>query len=248
MAGRGSWVGVGSPVSQLRAGPSERELERLEEEISEQLGGAVEPAPAEPMPPARANVPAEAALIEIIAPSEAAPEPSPSAPPPPWYARHARKLIAATGAAVLAVTYSAWKVPTEAPRRIQPQPAIPEAAVPATAAPATPPATAAPATPAPAAPPPVQSPPPRTASRASPPPPPAVAAPSGPRPPSVTHTQREPAPASTAPAAAGPAAAAPATAAPVPAPAAPPAATPSDCPDAVAALGLCASQARKGGK
>lgn len=244
---------MGSPVTQLRAGPSERELERLEEEISEQLGGTVEisPAPAEPARFARPNVPVEAALLEVIAPSEAAPAPSEAAPrpstsaPPPWYARHARKLIAAAGAAVLIVSYTAWKVPADAPRRIQPQPAIPQASVPATAAPA-----ARPATPAPAAPPPVQAPPsaPRAAvSRASPPPAPTVAAPStGPRPPSVTHTQREPAPARAAPAAAAPATAAPAAAAP--AKAAPPVAAPVDCPDAVVALGLCASQARKGGK
>lgn len=231
-------MGVGSPVSQSRACPSERELERLEEEISEQLGSTVEisAAPAEPTLFAQPNVPAEVALLEVVASA-----------PPPWYARHARKLIAAAGAAVLVVTYSVWKIPTDAPRRIQQQPTIPEAPVPATAAPAT-----RPATPAPAAPPPVQAPPsaPRpAASRASPPPTPTVAAPStGPRPPSVTHTQREPAPARAAPAAAAPATAAPAAAAPAPAKAAPPAAAPGDCPDAVVALGLCASQARKGGK
>jgi hypothetical protein len=217
---------VGSPVSQLRACPSERELERLEEEICEQLGGTVEisPAPAEPTLFARPSVPAEAALLEVVA-----------SVPPPWYARHARKLIAAAGAAVLIVTYTAWKVPTDAPRRIQPQPVIPEAPVPATAAPAARPATPAPASRASPRPAPIVS-----------PPSPGVAPPStGPRAPVVTHTLRESPPAG----AAATASASPAAPATVPAAAGtPPAAAPGDCPDAVVALGLCTAQARKGEK
>jgi hypothetical protein len=61
----------------------------------------------------------------------------------------------------------------------------------------------------------------------------------------VTHTLRESPPAG----AAATASASPAAPATVPAAAGtPPAAAPGDCPDAVVALGLCTSQARKGEK
>jgi len=162
----------------------------------------------------------------------------------PWHVRHARKLIA--GAAVLVVaglafySYYAWRLPAvpAAPAAPIPVTVLPEIApVPAAApAPVAAPAPARATVPARSAPPPVST------TRASPavapvvPPSPST----GPRVPAVTHTLRdEPAPT--------PAAAA-AVAAPAPAIAAPPVAAPGDCPDAIVALGLCASQARKGMK
>jgi hypothetical protein len=156
----------------------------------------------------------------------------------PWHVRHARKLIG--GAAVLVVaglaffSYSAWRLPAV--------PAVPAAPIPVTVLPESAPVPAA--APAPvAAPAPARAAPvaPRaTITRASPavapvvPPSPST----GPRVPPVTHTLRdEPAPTPAA-----------AVAAPAPAVAAPPVAAPGDCPDAIVALGLCASQARKGMK
>jgi len=179
----------------------------------------------------------------------------------PWHVRHARKLIG--GAAVLVVaglaffSYSAWRLPAVPTAPVTPIPVtvLPESApVPAAApAPVAAPAPARATVPArsaapafPAAAPAVQPTavaPRATISRASPaiapvPPSPSPAVSTGPRVSAVTHTLRdEPAPT--------PAAAA---AAPAAAVAAPPAAAPGDCPDAIVALGLCASNARKGMK
>jgi hypothetical protein len=160
----------------------------------------------------------------------------------PWHVRHARKLIG--GAAVLVVaglaffSYQAWRLPAvpAAPAAPIPVTALPESApVPAVApAPVAAPAPARATVPARSAPPPVST------TRASPavapvvPPSPST----GPRVPAVTHTLRdEPAPTPAA-----------AVAAPAAAVAAPPVAAPGDCPDAIVALGLCTSQARKGMK
>jgi hypothetical protein len=86
---------------------------------------------------------------------------------------------------------------------------------------------------------------PAVASRASPTVPPVVLPPTSPRGPAVTHTLRdEPVP-KAAPAATA-TVALPAGAAPVAAPPAP--AAPRDCSEAVIALGLCTSDARKGAR
>jgi hypothetical protein len=178
----------------------------------------------------------------------------------PWHVRHARKLIG--GAAVLVVaglaffSYSAWRLPAvpAVPAAPIPVTVLPESApVPAAApAPVAAPAPARATVPARSTIPPVSTPAPAvepapvapraTITRASPavapvvPPSPST----GPRIPPVTHTLRDdPTPA---------AAAAAAVAAPAPAVAAPPVAAPGDCPDAIVALGLCTSQARKGMK
>jgi hypothetical protein len=179
----------------------------------------------------------------------------------PWHVRHARKLIA--GAAVLVAaslaffSYYAWRLNTQpAVRAPLPVTALPErapqpaaAAAPdsgaaslATPAPAratVPARSAAPAAPtaAPAVQPAAVA-PRATISRGIPAVAPFVPPSTGARVPPVTHTLRdEPAP--------EPAAAVAATA---PAAAAPPVAAPGDCPDAIVALGLCASHARKGTK
>jgi hypothetical protein len=158
----------------------------------------------------------------------------------PWHVRHARKLIG--GAAVLVAvgfafySYYAWRLP-----------AVPAAPIPVTVLPESAPVPAAAAAPAlvpasPPAPAPARASVPRaTVSRAIPaiaPVPPSPSVSTGPRVPAVTHTLRdEPAPTPAA-----------AVAAPAAAVAAPPAAAPGDCPDAIVALGLCASHARKGTK
>jgi hypothetical protein len=115
-------------------------------------------------------------------------------------------------------------------------PTVPTAPAVSTAAPAVQPAVIAPASPAVAS-----RASPAVASRASPAVAPVAPPSPGPRAPSVTHTLREPVPASTAAAAtvAPPAAVAPAPAA---------TAAPRNCSEAVIALGLCTSDARKGAK
>jgi hypothetical protein len=254
------------PVSQPKAGPSESELARLEEEISERLSTTAEIRPARtaksaarpahaPEPPLLSEL-TDAEILGFVHTR-------------PWHLRHARKLI--TGgtlvvAGLVFFAYFGW--------RGQLQPPVPAAPLPVTKVPESPPASAAAPAPAAIPPPPVVPPPTRaavpappaapaparatvpvspaapvattarpvqtpSASRASPASAPVAAPSAGPRPPTVTHTAREPAP---------PAAAAAAAAAPVPATVAPPAAAPGDCPAAIAALDLCASHARKGGK
>ena len=177
----------------------------------------------------------------------------------PWHARHARKLIGAAAVLVAAslafFSYYAWRLPAQ---RVVPAAPVPVTAVPesapvaaAAAAPAAgsaspaalaparatvPARSAAPAFPtaAPAVEPAAVA-PRATISRGIPAVAPAVPPSTGRRVPAVTHTlpdEPEPAPAVAA----------------VPAVAAPPVTTPSDCPDAIVALGLCASQARKGMK
>jgi hypothetical protein len=157
----------------------------------------------------------------------------------PWQVRHARKLIG--GAAVLVVaglaffSYHAWRLPAvpAAPAAPIPVTVLPQSApVPAAApAPVAAPAPARATVPAPVAPKP-------TITRASPAVAPVVSPSTGPRVPAVTHTLRdEPAPEP-----------APTVARAAPAVAAPPVTAPGDCPDAIVALGLCASHARKGMK
>jgi hypothetical protein len=183
----------------------------------------------------------------------------------PWHVRHARKLIGAAAVLVAAslafFSYSAWRLPA--------QRVVPAAPVPVTAVPETPPVAAAAAAPAagsasPAASAPARATvPARSAAPAFPAAAPAVepaavapratisrgvpaVAPAfapavppstGRRVPAVTHTlPDEPEPAPTV------AGATPAVAA------LPPVAAPGDCPDAIVALGLCASHARKGMK
>jgi hypothetical protein len=156
----------------------------------------------------------------------------------PWHVRNARKLIG--GAALLVAaglaffSYHAWRLPAvpAAPAAPIPVTVLPESApVPAAApAPVAAPAPARATVPAPVAPRP-------TISRASPAVAPVVPPSTGARVPPVTHTLRDE-PAATP--AAAVAAAAPAVV--------PPVAAPGDCPDAIVALGLCASHARKGMK
>ena len=218
------------PVSQLRAGPSERELLRLEEEISRRL------ADVEIRSAATARFPAEPKLSAEAAPSTA------TAPvilgPTPSKVRRARRLIG--GAAVVVAaglafsSYYALEVHTEPSNRIPRQPAAPTAQIPAPAPPETP-APAAARTARLAAPPVAAPAPARAASRASPPAVTIAAPTSGRRPAAVTHTRRD-----------EPGAQAAAAIATVSAAAAPPAAAPGECPDAIAALGLCASYAREG--
>jgi hypothetical protein len=170
-------------------------------------------------------------------------------PPPvlaqPWHVRHARKLIG-TGALVVGagaayLTYNnGWRFPAE-PTTATPAPAAP-APVQQSIAPA-PPAPTAVAEPRPAATP-TQ---PAAAARKpaatprpiAPAPAPAttVASPTGPRAPAVTHTLREAAPVPVSAVAAPAVVAAPA-----------PAAAPSDCPENVAALGLCPARIGKAAK
>jgi hypothetical protein len=157
----------------------------------------------------------------------------------PWHVRHGRKLIG--GAAVLVVaglaffSYHAWRLPAvpAAPAAPIPVTVLPQSAPVPAAAPASvaAPAPARATVPAPVAPKP-------TITRASPAVAPVVSPSTGPRVPAVTHTLRdEPAPEP-----------APTVARTAPAVAAPPVAAPGDCPDAIVALGLCASHARKGMK
>jgi outer membrane biosynthesis protein TonB len=271
-------VGLGSPVSHLKAGPSESDLARLEEEISERLSATAEIRPAAAAKSSD-EPPTLAPELEVLA---EAPVPTEAAPPPvtpvtaPWRVQHARKLIA--GGVILVAAgfafffYYPWQIqPKPVPAAPLPKTAAPESkpapvAVPAPVAapapPAAPPAAPAPAratvparpatavvpSTAPAAAP-VAAPAPARAtvparpatavvtSRTSPPAAPMAVPARGPRVPTVTHTLREPEPEA--------AAAAPA---PAPAAAAPKVAAPSDCPEQIAALGLCASHARKGGK
>jgi hypothetical protein len=163
----------------------------------------------------------------------------------PWHVRHARKLIG-TGALVVGagaayLTYNnGWRFPAElttatpvpaAPAPVQqsiaPAPPAPTAvAEPRPAATPTQPAAAArkpAATPRPSAP--------------APAPAPTVASPTGPRAPAVTHTLRDAAPVAVSAAAAPAVVAAP-----------PPAAAPSDCPENIAALGLCPARIGKAAK
>ena len=164
----------------------------------------------------------------------------------PWPVRHARKLIGTgvlvvgAGTAYLAYT-NGWRFPVDQVK---------------TAAPAAPEPSAVqrPITPAPAAPAPVTEAPASAIVRSAPPPQPTAAAARKPaatprpiastppptaaaavsRPPAVTHTLREAAPV--------PVSAAAAAAAPQPA------AAPSDCPENIAALGLCGARSSKGAK
>ncbi len=185
----------------------------------------------------------------------------------PWHVRHAHSLIGAgallAAAGLAFFSYDAWRLHKEPAASAAPLPAkaLPEAvSIPATVAPQV----EAPARPA--APPPARaSLPARSAAPAVPPGapavPPAAVAPrattsrsvasgvtpipavapdvprsTGPRVPPVTHTLRE----ESAPEpAAAVAASAPAVVTP------PPVAAPKDCPDAIVALGLCTSHARK---
>jgi hypothetical protein len=180
----------------------------------------------------------------------------------PWHVRHARKLFGAAAVVVAAslafFSYYSWRLPA--------QRAVPAAPVPVTAAPESAPVPAAAAAPAagsalPAALAPARATvPARSAapalSTAAPAVQPAAVAPratisrgipavapfvppsTGARVPPVTHTLRDdPAPEPAA-----------AVAAPAAVVAAPPVAAPGDCPDAIVALGLCASHARKGMK
>lgn len=179
-------------------------------------------------------------------------------PPPPWTVRHARKLIGTgvlvvgAGTAYLAYNNS-WRFPAEPVKTAAPAPAASEPApvqrpityaqqTPTAAAEAPASATVRPATP-PAQPPAAAA--PRKASPAprpiapAPAPAPTVASPAAPRAPAVTHTLRD-----AAPVAVGATAAPAVVAAPAPAPAA----APSDCPEGIAALGLCASRVSKGAK
>ncbi len=163
----------------------------------------------------------------------------------PWHVRHARKLIG--GAALLVAaslaffSYYAWRLHTvpAVPAAPLPVTTLPERAPVPAAAPAL--GAASPAAPAPAratiptrsAAPPVPT---ATISRPIPAVAPVVPPSTGPRVPAVTHTLRDaPEPAVAVVGAA-------------PAVAAPPAAAAGDCPDAIVALGLCASHARKGMK
>ena len=224
------------PVSQLRAGPSERELLRLEEEISRRLANV------EIRSAATAKLPVEPKLASEAAPSiETAPVVS-TPVTPPSKVRHARRLIGGAAVAVAAglafSSYYAWQVHTEPSNRIPRQPAAPAAQVPANVPPETsPPPVAARA--ARLAAPPVAAPAPARATGRASPPAVTIAAPrSGPRPAAVTHTRRdEPG-----------AQAAAAAVATVSTAAAPSAAAPGDCPQAIVALGLCASYAREGSK
>jgi hypothetical protein len=170
-------------------------------------------------------------------------------PPPvlaqPWHVRHARKLIG-TGALVVGagtayLTYNnGWRFPAEL-TTAAPAPAAP-APVQQSIAPAPPAPTAA-AEPRPTATPPQPAAAPRkpaaTARPSAPAPAPAptVASPTGPRAPAVTHTLRDAAPVAVIAAPAPAVVAAP-----------PPAAAPSDCPEGIAALGLCASRISKAAK
>ncbi len=190
-----------------------------------------------------------------------------------WHVRHARKLIGAgavlAAAGVALFSYDAWRPYKEPPAAAAPVPAkalpgtpsAPIAVAPQGEAPAKPaaaapsaraslparPATPAVPTAALAVQPAEAAPRAATISRSIRPvaPIPAVApaAPrsTGPRVPPVTHTLRE----EPAPDAAPAMAATPTAVATVPV-ATPPVAAPTDCPDAIAALGLCASHARKG--
>ena len=148
--------------------------------------------------------------------------------PAPWHVRHARKLIGTgvlvvgAGTAYLAYT-NAWRFAPEQANMAAP--AVPEPAGP----------VERPITPAP--PPVAQLPASATVRSAAVPAPTPTAATAVSRPPAVTHTLRETAPVPLS------AAAAPAV---VPAPQ--PAAAPSDCPESIAALGLCASRISKAAK
>lgn len=170
----------------------------------------------------------------------------------PWHVRHARKLIGTgvlvVGAAGTAyVAYSnGWRFPAEPVTTASP--VVPEPKVtqrPITHTPPAPAPTVAAEAPASAA---VRTAPPpqptaaaarkpAAAPRPSAPPPAPTAASAATRPPAVTHTLREAGPVPVA-----------ATAAPAVAAAPQPAAAPSDCPENVAALGLCASRISKGVK
>jgi hypothetical protein len=234
-------MGLGSPVSQFKAGPSENDLARLEEEIAERLSDTAEvhsKPPAEPSFAAELTLTPEPSPAPAAAAAPAAPEAKPEVKP--RQARHARALVATVALLVAAgvafFSYYAWRQQTEPSIRKPAAPAAPLAVKapeapppPVSALPAPAPVKPAPAAPAratvPVAPP---APPRATVTRASPP---------AARNPAVTHTLRdEPEP--------RPAAAA---AAPVPA-AAPKAAAPSDCPEQIAALGLCASLEKRGTK
>lgn len=148
--------------------------------------------------------------------------------PAPWHVRHARKLIGTgvlvvgAGTAYLAYT-NAWRfAPEQANMAV---PAVPEPAGP----------VERPITPAP---PPVAQPPASATVRSAAVPattPTAATAVS--RPPAVTHTLRETAPVPLS-----------AATAPAVVPAAQPFAAPSDCPESIAALGLCASRISKAAK
>ena len=177
----------------------------------------------------------------------------------PWHVRHARKLI---GAGVLVATSLAFF--SYYASRLPAQRVVPAAPVPVTAVPESAPVAAAAAAPAAGSASPAASAPARatvptrsaapafptaapavepaavapraTISRGIPAVAPTVPPSTGRRVPAVTHTlpdEAEPAPT---------VAAVPAVAAP------PPVAAPGDCPDAIVALGLCASHARKGMK
>jgi lysophospholipase len=247
-------MGSGSPVSQFKAGPSENDLARLEEEIAERLSDTAE---VHSKPPAESSFAAELTLTPEPSPDPApSPAPAPAAAPAaaapepaPWHIRHARALVALAllvAAGVALFSYYPWRQQTDPSIRKPPAPAAPPLAVkapeapppPVSAVPAPPPAKPAPAAPPRAAVPVAPAAPPRaTINRTSPPAVSAAAPATGPRNPAVTHTLRdEPEP--------KPAAAA---AAPVPA-AAPKAAAPSDCPEQIAALGLCASFEKRGTK
>lgn len=151
----------------------------------------------------------------------------------PWHVRHARKLIGAVAVLVAAslafFSYYAWRLHTK--------PAVPAAPLPVTALPQSAPVPAAAVAPAlapasPAAPAPARATVPARSAA------PIVPTTTSPRVPPVTHTLRdEPAPKPAA-----------AVAAAAPAATVPPVAAPGDCPDAIVALGLCASHARKGMK
>ena len=194
----------------------------------------------------------EAPRITVSHPAEflgdRRPEEPASVVAPPWHVRHARKLIGTgvlvvgAGTAYLAYT-NGWRFPAEQVRTAAP--AAPEpTAVQRPITPTPPPPTALAEAPASASVRPAAPPPQPTAAAARKPaatPRPAAPAPvptaASARPPAVTHTLREAAPVPVS------AAAAPAVvAAPQPAAAA------SDCPENVAALGLCAARISKGAK
>jgi hypothetical protein len=189
----------------------------------------VDDEPSPPPPPAaeaKPAAPSPAATAAQVADRRR--EPPASVVARPWHVRHARKLIGtavlAVGAGTAYLAYTnAWRFAPEQASRAAP--AAPEPAGP----------VERPITPAP---PPVAQPPASATVRsAAVPAPTPTAATAVSRPPAVTHTLRETAPVPLS------AAAAPAV---VPAPQ--PAAAPSDCPESIAALGLCTSRMSKAAK